>query len=331
MQSNGNTEKFEYRIKDLETKLSELKLELAETKSRLETSEEKKLFYQLVADFTFGWELWIQPNGNIKYCSPSCNDITGYTANQIIAAESISELLVYTADRQKFNGFVEKALDQMIINESLEFRILTRTKQLRWCIMNVRGIYNTQGRYLGVRASIQDITKLKQAMGHIQNLSEQREVESRNQDRLKSELEIKERELVSFLLQLSQKNELIALIKRKLTNLSTGGKNQKDRKLEQLISLLEGIEISTVDWEMVNVQLERLYPGFLRQLEFKHPRLTNKEKKLCAGIRLGLSSKEIAGLTNNTPQSVEVARVRLRKKLKLSREMRLFKYLNQLA
>lgn len=330
MQSNNSNQKYENQINGLEKKLSDLKLQLEDTKAILEKSEEKQLFYQLVADFTFGWELWIEPNRRIKYCSPSCNDITGYTANHIIASERISELLVHTADRQKFNIFVARALDQMIINQSLEFRILTRTKQMRWCMMNVRGIYNSKGRYLGIRASIQDITKLKQAMGHIQNLSEQREVETRNQNRLKSELEIKERELVSFLLQLSQKNELIALIKRKLTNLTTGGKKQKERKLEQLIDLLEGVEISTIDWEMVNIQLERLYPGFLRQLEIKHPRLTNKEKKLCAAIRLGLSSKEIAGLTNNTPQSVEVARVRLRKKLKLPHEIRLFKYLNQL-
>ena len=43
----------------------------------------KRQFYQLVADFTFGWEIWLEPGGKIKYCSPSCYDLTGFTSNQI--------------------------------------------------------------------------------------------------------------------------------------------------------------------------------------------------------------------------------------------------------
>ena len=58
--------------------------------------------------------------------------------------------------------------------------------------------------------------------------------------------------------------------------------------------------------------------------------LSVKDKKLCAYLRLGLSSKEISGLLNITPKSVEIARVRLRKKLRLIRKIRLVNYLGQL-
>jgi PAS domain S-box-containing protein len=121
--------------------------------------QEQKQFYQLVADFTFGWELWFDPSGNIRYCSPSCHDLAGYTANQIINAPSVSELLVYSTDREKFDAFVADAINQLLVNVALEFRIITRTRQIRWCSLNVRGVYNMQGHYLGIRASVHDITQ----------------------------------------------------------------------------------------------------------------------------------------------------------------------------
>jgi DNA-binding CsgD family transcriptional regulator len=62
----------------------------------------------------------------------------------------------------------------------------------------------------------------------------------------------------------------------------------------------------------------------------KHPKLTAKDKKLCACLKLGLTSKQIAGLNNLTPQSVEVTRVRLRKKLKIMHDTRLVNYLAEI-
>jgi PAS domain S-box-containing protein len=164
----------------------------------IKREQEKREFYQLVADFTFGWELWFDPSGKINYCSPSCIDLTGYTANQVLEAPSLSGLLVYVADREKFEEFLQNALNQDLINPSLEFRIMTRTRQMRWCLFTVRGVYNREGRYLGIRGSVQDITKLKKALGRISDLSTGKELENRHRQRLKSELEIKERELVTF-------------------------------------------------------------------------------------------------------------------------------------
>ncbi len=135
MSSTDKTDNYKRHIRDLETQLSKLKFELEEAKALVLEENKKHLFYQLIADFTFGWELWLEPSGAIKYCSPSCFDLTGYTSNQIVAAESIPELLVYQTDRDKYSEFLRQSLDQMLVIQSLEFRILTRTKQLRWCIM----------------------------------------------------------------------------------------------------------------------------------------------------------------------------------------------------
>jgi DNA-binding CsgD family transcriptional regulator len=239
-------------------------------------------------------------------------------------------LLVYVADREKFEGFLQNALNQDLINPSLEFRIMTRTRQMRWCLFTVRGVYNRKGRYLGIRGSVQDITKLKMALGRISDLSTGKELENRQRQRLKSELEIKERELVTFLLQLSQKNELIAKLTQQLKSISAGNFKNGSDKIERLLNLLESNQNVPVDWNMVEIQLEKLHPGFMNRLILKHPKLTAKDKKLCACLKLGLTSKQIAGLNNITPQSVEVTRVRLRKKLKIMHDTRLVNYLAEI-
>ena len=330
MPGEHNNEKLKRKIRELETQLSEVNYKLNEAKSFLEEEQKHRKFYQLVADFTFGWEIWLDPDGNIKYCSPSCYDLTGFTTNQVIASPGLAELLVYELDCKKFKDFVDQALDQLLMNQSLEFRILTRHKQLRWCSMNVRGVYNKEGRYLGIRASIQDITKLKRAMGHIHDLSTGKEIENRAKLRIKSQLDSKERELISYLLQLSQKNELITLLTKQLKNISEGKSKNGKQKLSELLETLEMVPEAPVDWEMVVLQMENPHPGFLAKLLMKHPTLTPKEKKLCAYLRLGLSSKEISGLQNISSKSVEIARVRLRKKLKLTRQIRLSQYLEQI-
>jgi PAS domain S-box-containing protein len=330
MAKEENGESAVDRIRELDLKISELKLELEDTKAILLKEQEQKQFYRLVADFTFGWELWFDPSRKIIYCSPSCHDLTGYTANQIIDTPSVSELLVYSADRDKFDAFVADAINQLLVNVALEFRIITRTRQIRWCSLNVRGVYNMQGRYLGIRASVHDITRLKGALGHISDMSSGKELENRNRQRLKSELEIRERELVAFLIQVSRKNELIALVKKQLNAMQGEPVKNQRAKTEKLLQQLEKDPGPAVNWEVVDMQIEKLHPGFMDRLVMKHSRLTAREKRLCACLRLGLTSKEIAGLNNQLPQSVEIARVRLRKKIKLPYEKRLMNYMSEI-
>jgi len=330
MSTGENIDKNKIRIRELESQLSALKMEFKETKTLLAEETEKQRFYQLIADFAFGWELWFSPSGEIKYCSPSCFDLTGFTSNQIIASEGIAELLVYQTDREKFAEFLSQSLDQMLMNQSLEFRILTRTKQLRWCIMNVRGVYDKLGKYLGIRISIQDITRLKRVMGQIQEMEAVKELEGRTRQRLQSQLSAKDRELVSFLMQLSQKNELISKISNQLKKLKSRGDDDNAKQLQQLLQTLDVHAATPVDWPVIESQIEKIHPGFFTRLQAKHPSISLKDKKLCAWLRLGLSSREISGLQNITSKSVEIARIRLRKKLKLAVKMRLANYLGQL-
>ena len=318
------------KIKDLEEEISILKVKNEDLIELYEAEKEKKQFYELIAEFTHGWEIWITPEGKLTYASPSCYDLTGFTANQLMKSDSFVDQILHQSDKTSFEHFLSNSLSQSSMDQSHEFRILTRHKQIRWCSLSVRGVYNQQGRYLGIRGSITDITHLKQALGQIRNLSAGKEIENKAKLRFKSELDLKERELVSFLLQLSKKNEYLAYAVNNLRKILQEPAAKTKEKITQLLNVLEDIPPGPVDWEMILLQIENLHPGFLTRLMTKHPTLTQKEKKLCAFLRLDLSSKDISGLQNVQSKSVEIARVRLRKKLKLDRDTRLNSYINSI-
>lgn len=314
-------------VRDLESRVASLQQTVDDLKAQLKNEQEQHQFYQLIADFTFDWELWFDQSGQIKYCSPSCLNLTGYTANQIISVPSLSGLLVYSADQEKFDDFIHDSTNQMLINTHLDFRIVTRSRQIRWCSINTHGVYDAQGHYNGARASIHDITRLMGALGRISDLSAGRELENRNRQRLQSVLNIRDRELVAYLIQLSQKNERLVYVKKQLEVMMAEKNSRLTDKIVELLNYLYEDTGPAVDWDMIDIQLEKLHPGFIDHLKQKHPKLTGKDIKLCGCLRLGLTSKEVAGLNNLSPQSIEIARVRLRRKLKLPHEVRLTNYL----
>ncbi|MBT4398780.1 MAG: hypothetical protein HOD37_04800, partial [Bacteroidetes bacterium] len=65
---------------------------------------------------------------------------------------------------------------------------------------------------------------------------------------------------------------------------------------------------------------DQVHENFLRRLREAYPELTAKDLRLCAYLRLNLSSKEIAPLLNISIRGVEISRYRLRKKLNLHHE-----------
>lgn len=71
-----------------------------------------------------------------------------------------------------------------------------------------------------------------------------------------------------------------------------------------------------------------MHQDFFKKLSDKYPMLTNTDKKLCAMLKMNMSSKEIAELTNISVRSVELSRYRLRKKIGLEREDNLTEWIH---
>jgi DNA-binding CsgD family transcriptional regulator len=99
------------------------------------------------------------------------------------------------------------------------------------------------------------------------------------------------------------------------------------KSLERELDAKLNLDKQREDFEL-NIDL--INQDFYRKLEEKFPQLNENEKKLCAMVRLNLSSKEIAAIQNISPKSVDMNRYRMRKKLNLTNEDDLGKFLGEI-
>jgi hypothetical protein len=66
-----------------------------------------------------------------------------------------------------------------------------------------------------------------------------------------------------------------------------------------------------------NENFNLLYDDFQKRFATAFPKLTHKDVKICAYIRMSKSNVEIAEFLNISPSSIEISRYRIRKKLEL--------------
>jgi DNA-binding CsgD family transcriptional regulator len=93
--------------------------------------------------------------------------------------------------------------------------------------------------------------------------------------------------------------------------------------------LHEAIILTHTDWEKFKEQFEQHYPDFYVKLHDKHPKLTPSEIRLVTLIKLQFSTKKMANILGISPQSIIKTRYRLKKKLKLAKDINLDTALEQ--
>ena len=141
-------------------------------------------------------------------------------------------------------------------------------------------------------------------------------------EKLEQDIESKNRELAISTMSLIKKNEFLNSIKselKKLTKESSG--------IQRILRIIDKNLNNTDDWKFFEEAFNNADKDFLKKIKAKHPALTPNDLRLCAYLRLNLSSKEIAPLFNISIKSVEVKRYRLRKKMDLDRETSLTNYI----
>lgn len=148
---------------------SDLHEELRELQQRVEESEEK--FHQ-IADCTVDWEMWIDQDGRLRWLNPSVEKTTGYSLDECYHHPTYPFFIVHPEDRERIRGYLECA-SQGISGSDLEFRILHKNGELRWGSIAWQPISDTQGRSLGHRASVRDITATKRMREEIERRSNQ--------------------------------------------------------------------------------------------------------------------------------------------------------------
>lgn len=146
-----NKRRLEQTTHRLETTINELEA----SKTALQDSEQR---YRIVADYNYDWENWYDPDGKPVYISPSCERISGYPPERFFDDPGFFERIVHADDLFALNNYMQDTTSGS--ENGLDFRINHKSAKIRWVSM-VKNTIEENGRPLGVRTSIRDVTTRK--------------------------------------------------------------------------------------------------------------------------------------------------------------------------
>jgi hypothetical protein len=136
-------------------------------------------------------------------------------------------------------------------------------------------------------------------------------------EKLEAEVLFKAKELAVSAMAVTQKNNVLLTLKQELQ------KEDSAKNIKHIVKVINKNLSSEKEWEVFEANFDLIHDRFFRKLKERAGHLTPRDLKLCAYLRLNLTTKEIAQLTGNSVRGVEVARFRLRKKLQLDPEQNL--------
>jgi DNA-binding CsgD family transcriptional regulator len=179
--------------------------------------------------------------------------------------------------------------------------------------------------------------KAELASEHLQESAAQRqrmqqheqEIIRLQKEKLESEVQHKNKELALATMHLVQKGEILTSLQEELDKIlqkKVDGQTLR-QELQRILRVLQYDAQIADDWEQFAYHFDAVYGDFLKRLRDQFPGLSPNDYRLCAYLRMNLSTKEIAHLMNISIRGVEGARYRLRKKLNLPNEDNLVAFL----
>ena len=146
----------------LERRIAELEARLAERRQSDEALRASEFKHRIVADHTYDWEFWLDPDGRFLYTSPSCERITGRTAAEFMADAELLRRIVHPDDAADFEAHRRDVVERRRPHEA-EWRIVRPDGTVRWIAHTCVPVLDPEGRFWGTRGSNRDITEHKRA------------------------------------------------------------------------------------------------------------------------------------------------------------------------
>lgn len=144
-------------------------------------------------------------------------------------------------------------------------------------------------------------------------------------EKLEAEVRHKNQELALATMHLVQKGEMMTTLQEELEK-SLGKKQPVQALHDDIRRIIRTLQFDTqldADWDHFAIHFDSVYGDFLKRLRERFPQISLNDLRLCAYLRMNLSTKEIANLLNISVRGVEGSRYRLRKKLGLPNDANL--------
>jgi len=160
-----------------------------------------------------------------------------------------------------------------------------------------------------------------------QKLKTELENKRLKEQQLQYMLETQNKSLTSHALLIIQKNKMLSQLKESLWEIVQTDSRDTKKKLKQLVNFIGNGLSFDKDWQEFKTIFEQVHEDFFEKLKANYPNLTSTEIRLCALLKLNLSSKDIATIMGISQDSLRIARYRLRKKLQLSKGSNLISFI----
>ena len=277
--------------------------------------EENKFSFKLEG-FDQTWSSWTT-NSVKEYTNLSPGKyIFGVKARNIYGTESPATILQFEIKPRWFESMTAKF--SYFILGILGLSLLVYLQDLRH-----------RKKHSALSASKElEINQKNKQLSEVSAQSKQ-EIEELKNENLRSEINHKNNELASVTMHLLNKNKFMQDIRKRVDQMISDGSESKN-ELKRIVKTIDRSLSKDDSWSQFAFHFDQVHGDFLKKLSNRETKLTPQETKLAAYLRINMSSKEIADLLNISVRGVELARYRLRKKLKLSREQNLNEYLREI-
>jgi len=169
---DGTGQWFELRVFPVHEGIFILSLDIDKRK-RLEIElKESEQMFKNVANYTYDWEYWVDPEGNFIYVSPSSERITGYKPEEFIDDPGLLKRIIHPDDNKFLKHYEEDSTSEKDASV-IRFRTITKKGEERWIAHGCQPVYSDKGKFIGRRASNRDITDGKKAEEALKKSEEQ--------------------------------------------------------------------------------------------------------------------------------------------------------------
>jgi PAS domain S-box-containing protein len=143
--------------------------DITERKRMEEALRGSETKYRIVADNTYDWEFWSNPEGEYLYISPSCKRITGHDPEEFLKDPDLCHRIIHPDDRSCFDDHLRKVEGRKA--GEVEFRIIRPDGAIRWIHHACQSVYDSDRNYLGPRGNNRDITERKHKEEELRQLN----------------------------------------------------------------------------------------------------------------------------------------------------------------
>ena len=290
--------------------------ELVITKGLVEESEERlRLLIKNSNDIL----VLVNEKGEQFFISDAAKTLTGYNVEELLGSV---ECVIYPDDLDIVRQHWDRVLADKNVADCIQYRHKHKKKGYVW-FEAVSQNFLDHPAIKSVVANIRDITERKNAELALQESeAEKAKLMAMQIELIGRELESNQKTVTAATLKLIQNSERDAQTIERLMEIEENTNPAGKQKLNNLISDYKRISYNS-NWDEFEILFEKVHHSFYERLNTQYPTLTANERKICAFLKLNMSSKEIAQITFQSEEALKKARLRLRQKLEISRETNL--------